>query len=337
MGVQGLLDPWALGDQAGDDNDNPGFCRDVAANAEKMTATGGCLGLTVSWIIHHLVSRYLVFSASGGIGDADLKHRVRTGRTTICFAVSEPDAGAHPKFMAATAKKDAHGYLLNGQKAFLTNGPIAGGFLVVAITGQTFGQKEFSAFLVDKDTPGLTIGDPMGLSFFKPCPHGQILMKNCRVGHDAMVGIEGQAFASMVLAFKILEDAVMTGAAAGAMSFLLDSTAAQLKEVKTFDREYIQALGLLKTQVDSAVFLSRCIADMADRPDLPKHDILGSLIIFFRQSVTLFLEQLTMLCQKSESSLEPPAGTLQRDLAFLVTISKKTQAAGLQKTGRSLL
>ena len=85
MGAQGFLDPWALGGPEEDLAEKSGFCRDVAAGALNLTAAGGCMGLTLSWIIHHMVARHLVFSPLGGIVDSDLESRVRKGLTTISF------------------------------------------------------------------------------------------------------------------------------------------------------------------------------------------------------------------------------------------------------------
>lgn len=337
MGEQGLLDPWALGCLTGDGKKGSGFCRDLTAGARGLVASGGCLGIALSWVVHHLVVRYLVFSDLGGVVAPDLKHRIQSGRTTICFAVSEPDAGAHPKYMTATAQKEEHGFLINGSKAFLTNGPIAGVFLVVAITGQSKGKKKFSAFLVDRNTSGLTVGEPMEIPFFKPCPHGRIKLENCRVDDDALVGVRGQAFDAMVLPFRTVEDAVMTGAAAGAMVFILDSAAARLKGMECLDPYDIQTLGALKAQVDAAGFLSCRIASLADQSGLQEYGILDSLIMHFKQSVTLFLDQVKALYEKNGCPSVPPEAILHKDLALSFSIAKKSQATRQKKMGDRLL
>lgn len=338
MGAQGVLDPWALGGAKEDSVEKSGFCGSVAAAALDLTACGGCMGLTLSWIIHHMVARHLVFSPLGGIVDSGLKSRVRKGQTTICFAVSEPDAGAHPKYLKTTARKEENGFILNGRKAFLTNGPIAGFFLVVAITGQDQGKNRFSAFLVARDTPGLTVGDPMKIPFFKPCPHGELVLDACRVGRDALVGPEDQAWPSMVLPFRALEDAVMTGAVAGAMTLMLEHLVANLRKAASSpDREALQALGGLKAQMDAAVFLSGTIAHMADPPKLPEHSILESLIMQFRQNLSLFLDGVDAFCLKNSCPLTPPACILAQDLRRSAGISQRTRQAKQQKIGARML
>ncbi len=331
MGEQGLLDPWMLADPG------QGLCGDVAAGAMTLVEAGGCLGLALSWIVHHLVSRALVFSSLGGVVDEKIRADIRAGKSTICFAVSEPDAGAHPKYLTARAREETGGFVLNGRKAFLTNGPIAGHFLVVAITGQNQKRKEFSAFLVGRNTPGLKVAEPMEIPFFKPCPHGEISLENCMVSKRALVGIQGDAWPAMVLPFRKMEDAVMTGPVAGAMAVMLERAAVQMKGVGSLGRDEIQVLGALKAQVDAAGFLSRSIARMADQPDLPEHRIMDSLIMHFRQSAALFLAQLKAVCQKTGCPPVPPADILERDLSMSGNISKRTREAKQEKMGTRLL
>ena len=70
------------------------------------------------------------------------------GKLIVSFAVSEPKHGARPKLLTSTAVPDGNCYNLNGDKIYLTNAPIAGLFIVIAITGEEKEQKKFSAFLV---------------------------------------------------------------------------------------------------------------------------------------------------------------------------------------------
>ncbi len=118
----------------------------------------------------------------------------------LCFAVSEPQTGAHPKYLKTTAKLLGDQYILNGQKTYLTNGPIADMFIVVAITGEVDSRKSFSAFLVPKDTTGLTITS-MELPFLKPAPHGTLMLENSPVPAKNVLGKEGRAFQDMVEPF----------------------------------------------------------------------------------------------------------------------------------------
>ena len=116
--------------------------------------------------------------------------------------MSEPKAGAHPKYLKTTARESKDGFILNGRKAFLTNGPHCRVFSGGGHYRPGSGEKYVFAFLVNKDAPGLTVGDPMEIPFFKPCPHGEIVLDQCRVSHDALVGSKDQAWPSMVLPFR---------------------------------------------------------------------------------------------------------------------------------------
>jgi acyl-CoA dehydrogenase len=188
----------------------------VVAAAEALAAGGGSLGVTLSWLIHVAVARHAVADRARP-DHAGLLSRLAKGQETACLAVTEPDAGAHPRRLKTTAVKTEGGWSLDGEKTFLTNGPIAGVFCVIAITGERGGKKEFSAFLVPRETPGLSVSGPMPLEFLRPCPHGGITLKRCRVPESALLGQEGRAFEDIVKPFREVEDIAMTGAALGAL------------------------------------------------------------------------------------------------------------------------
>ncbi len=117
MGSQGLLNPENLME------DRP--CLSIAQTARAMVENAGNLGLGLSWMIHQMTARYLVRPHLACLVDKGFWDRVKTGEATVAFAVSEPNAGAHPKYMSARAKKEDRHHFLSGKKAYLTNAPIA--------------------------------------------------------------------------------------------------------------------------------------------------------------------------------------------------------------------
>lgn len=117
MGSQGLLNPENIME------DSP--CLSIAQTARAMVENSGNLGLALSWMIHQMTACYLVRLHLACLVDKGFWDRVKTGEATVAFAVSEPNAGAHPKYMSAWAKKEDRHYLLSGKKAYLTNAPIA--------------------------------------------------------------------------------------------------------------------------------------------------------------------------------------------------------------------
>ena len=118
--------------------------------------------------------------------------KLASGEYLGAFAVTEPGAGSDVASMKTTAKKDGDNYILNGSKIFITNGGAADTFITFARTGE--GSKGISAFIVEKDSPGLVIGKQekkMGL-------HGsstvQLNFDQCAVSKEQLLGGEADGF-----------------------------------------------------------------------------------------------------------------------------------------------
>lgn len=116
------------------------------------------------------------------------------GRKLGAFALSEPGAGSDAANMQTTAKKAGNEYILNGSKVFITNGGEADIYLVIAVTDPKAGTRGISAFLLEKDTPGLRIGPPekkMGLHGSSTC---QLFFEEAQVPVANLLGQEGEGF-----------------------------------------------------------------------------------------------------------------------------------------------
>ena len=327
MGDQGLLNPEHLA------KTSP--CLSITQTARSMVEKGGNLGLALSWMIHQMTASYLVRPNLACLVDKGFWDRVKIGDATVSFAVSEPKAGAHPKYMAARAEKYEAHYFLSGEKAYLTNGPIAACFVVIAVTGTDLdnGEKSFSAFLVPKDIPGLVVGGPMDIPFFKPSPHGNIQLDGCRLGMDRLLGVEGRAFPDLVLPFRKLEDAAMTGAVTGAMLFVLSRAAGRLAGRFKISPGQVEDLGALGAMTETAVYLSDRIAVMTDQED----GVPEALVLSFRQTAARFLEDLETLLSETHIGLEGQAAVLAKDLASSAGIGSTVAGIKKQKIGRRLL
>ncbi len=118
--------------------------------------------------------------------------RVAAGELIGAFALTEEEAGSDAaNVQTAAAKKDG-AYVFNGHKLYVTNAGLAGLFLVVARTGREAGGKGLSCFLVERDTPGFTVGarfDGMGMCALDV---RRLEFENCEVPADALLGAEGE-------------------------------------------------------------------------------------------------------------------------------------------------
>jgi len=125
------------------------------------------------------------------------------GELTGCFALTEPEAGSDATALKTTAVRDGDDYILNGTKCFITNAPIAGLFTVMARTDvANKGAGGVSAFLVERDTPGLTTGKPYDKMGQAGSPVSEVHFNHCRVPASQLIGgVEGQGFKT---AMKVL-------------------------------------------------------------------------------------------------------------------------------------
>mgnify|MGYP000569812559 CR=1 FL=1 len=111
-----------------------------------------------------------------------------------CFALTEPGAGSDAGAVACKAKKVEGGYLLNGTKCFITNAPIADKITLFANTREFGGIRGLTVFMVDRNTPGVTIGkeeDKMGI---RASATSEIILDDCFVPATALVGRNGMGF-----------------------------------------------------------------------------------------------------------------------------------------------
>ena len=110
------------------------------------------------------------------------------------FCLTEPGAGSDPGGIATTARRDAGGYVLNGRKCFITNGAHASQYTVFASTDRSRGHKGLSAFVVPRDTPGISPGkkeDKMGQ---RASETSDVLFEDVHVGEANRLGAEGEGF-----------------------------------------------------------------------------------------------------------------------------------------------
>ena len=131
-------------------------------------------------------------------GSEELKERYLArlidGEIISAHAISEPSAGSDAMAMSTTATPDGDGYLLNGGKTFITNGPIADVITVYAKLETGHGASGITAFLVPTDTPGFLVGPPIAKLGLNTCPFCELEFTDCRVPASNILGKPGAGF-----------------------------------------------------------------------------------------------------------------------------------------------
>ena len=185
----------------------------------------------------------------------------KEGAKIGAFGLTEPNAGTDSAAQQTMAVKQEDGsYIMNGSKVFITGGGRADTYVVFAMTDKTKGNKGISAFIVDKDDPGFSIGKiehKMGIRGSSTC---ELIFEDCRIPKDRMLGVRGKGFQ---LAMATL-DGGRIGIASQALGIAegaLEETVAYVKERKQFGRS-ISAfqntqfeLAEMKARVEAAKYL----------------------------------------------------------------------------------
>jgi alkylation response protein AidB-like acyl-CoA dehydrogenase len=184
FGVQSLVVPKEFGGQG----------RGALAVAATLEGLGqGCRdgGLSLSLASHICGAEVPI--ARFGTDDQKARYlpSLATGMWIGAHAVTEPGAGSDMGAMATVARRDGASYLLNGSKRFVSNGPLADVLVVYATVDAH--QREFgvTAFVVERDTPGLRVGPPVKTMGLRTCPLADVTLSDCRVPAANRLGEEG--------------------------------------------------------------------------------------------------------------------------------------------------
>jgi len=147
--------------------------------------------------------------------------------------MSEPGSGSDAFAMGTTARRTAGGYVLDGTKTFATNAPESDLFLLFAVTDPNLGFAGISAFLVEKGTPGLTVGKPISKMGLRTSPMSEIFLEGCTVSESTLLGKLGGG--SVVFnASMTWERSCILASTVGTMERLLERSIAYAQERRQF-------------------------------------------------------------------------------------------------------
>ncbi len=241
--------------------------------------------LALSEIAYSCASTAVVMSVHNSIvcesikrfGNEDQKSRyfpqLASAEKIGAFALTEPHAGSDPVSQAATAVKKGDHYVLNGTKRFITSGKNCGLVIVTAKTDESARHKGISAFIVNKDNPGLVVGreeDKMGL---RASDTTDLMFENCIVPVEDRLGEEGDGFKVAMTAL----DGGRIGIAAqsvGVAQACLDAAVKYAKKREQFGQKISKFQGIrwtiadMATEIEAArhlMFYAAAMKDMGER------------------------------------------------------------------------
>jgi len=178
--------------------------------------------------------------------------RMATGEWIGCFALTEAQAGSDPAAMRTTAVKKGDRYILNGEKIYITNAPVASVFTLMAVTDKSKGVKGISAFILEKGFRGLSVGRNELKMGMHGCTTSPVIMQDCEVPAENLLGPEGMGF---VQALKTLTQGRVTVAArcCGMMDKLISRSAEYMKVRSQGGHKLAEYQGLQWMLADMAV------------------------------------------------------------------------------------
>jgi acyl-CoA dehydrogenase len=223
-----------------------------------------------------LISAHTGIGSTGLVrmGSAYLKEKylpaMAAGEKVGCFALSEPGAGSDATNISTRAEKKGDFWVLNGTKHFITNAPVADVFTIFAVTDKQKGAKGgITAFLVERDFPGLIVGKKDKKMGLRGSYTSQVILENCIVPEENVIGEVGMGYAS---ALKILGEGRVSLAAraVGSSEKLIELSARYAKERIQFGQPISSFQGIqwmiaeMATETEAARTLTFKAAEMID-------------------------------------------------------------------------
>ena len=192
-------------------------------------------------------------------GSEELKERylppMARGEAMFSYGLSEREAGSDTAAMKCRAKADGDDWVLNGQKAWITNAGVSEFYTVLAVTDLD-GKRgsNVSAFVVEKSDPGFTFGDLERKMGIKGSPTRELIFESCRIPGDRMIGAPGEG---LKIALATLDHTRVTiGAqAVGIAQGALDFAVGYLKERSQFGKHISEFQGVQFMLADMAMKL----------------------------------------------------------------------------------
>ena len=185
--------------------------------------------------------------------------KVRAGEWLAAFALSEKQAGSDVAAMSCAARADGDGYILDGEKTWISNGGIADVYTLFARTGEAPGARGISAFVVFPDDPGFSIAGRIDV--IAPHPLATLRFDACRIPAGRRLGAPGGGFKIAMQTLDIFRASV-AAAALGFARRAIDEAVGHARERRIFgstlaDLQLTQAaLGEMATETDAAALLT---------------------------------------------------------------------------------
>ncbi len=261
-----------------------------------------------------------------------------SGEHVGSLAMSEAGAGSDVVSMKLKAVKTDTGYVLNGTKFWITNAAYADTLVVYAKTGE--GSRGITAFLIEKDMPGFSIGQKIDKMGMRGSPTAELVFSDCEVPFDAVMGPENGGVGVLMSGLDY-ERAVLAGIQLGIMQACLDVVIPYVRERKQFGTpigqfQLIQAkIADMYVALSSARAYVYAVAKSCDAGKTTRFDAAGAILLASESAVKVSLESIQALGGAGYTK-DWPVERFMRD-AKLLDIGAGTNEIRRMLIGRELI
>ena len=206
----------------------------VAATIVMEEFGAACAGSTLSYLAHSILCVNNI--QNNGSAEQKLKYlpKLISGEHIGCMGMSEPEYGSDAVGIQTKAQKNADGsFTLNGTKMWITNAQYADVAYVYTRTG--IERKNLSTFIVEKGTPGFSVGKPIHKMGMRSSPTGELVFDNAKVASSQLVGLEGDSIYHMMKNLDI-ERITISGISLGIAQACVDQCVKYSGERKQFGK-----------------------------------------------------------------------------------------------------
>ena len=224
-----------------------------------------------------------------------------SGKKIGALAMSEPNSGSDVVSMSLHAEKQGNKtYLLNGTKMWITNGPDADVLIIYAKTDPSAGSKGITAFIVEKDMVGFSVGKKIDKLGMRGSNTSELIFDNCEVPEDNILGNPGDG-ASILMSGLDFERVVLAAGPLGIMASALDTVIPYTQERKQFGKSIGQFQLIQGKIADMYTTLNACrsyvyaVASACDRGETTRKDAAGCILYAAEKATSITLDAIQIL------------------------------------------
>jgi alkylation response protein AidB-like acyl-CoA dehydrogenase len=260
MGLMGAIFPVELG------GSGLGYV-DYALAVEELSAVDGSIGIIVA--SHNSLCTNHIFVAGNDEQRRKYIPLLASGKWLGAWGLTEPGSGSDAGSARTTAVRRGKNWVLNGNKTFITNGHYADVSVIIAVTDKSLGSRGFSAFVVEKGTPGFRPGKKENKLGLRASDTSELIFEDCEIPSENLLGKEGEGF---IDSMRILDGGRISIAALslGIGRGAFDAARRYVQQRHQFGKAISEFQGIqwkladMATQLDAARLLTLRAAVMKD-------------------------------------------------------------------------